>query len=84
MEANRSRTRWTYAQFARLPSEGGTRHEVIDGALAVTPAPTPGHQQAVTDLVMALGPFVREHGLGRVLAGPIDVLFGEGATSSRT
>jgi len=78
MEANRSRTRWTYAQFARLPGEGGTRHEVIDGALAVTPAPTSEHQQAVTDLVMALGPFVRAHGLGRLLAGPIDVLLGEG------
>lgn len=43
MEANRSRMRWTYAEFARLPSEGSTRYEVIDGELAVTPVPTSGH-----------------------------------------
>jgi Uma2 family endonuclease len=78
MEANRSRKRWTYAEFSRLPSESGTRYEVIDGELAVTPAPTPRHQMVVTDLVVALGTFVRQHGLGRILAGPVDVLFGEG------
>jgi Uma2 family endonuclease len=77
MEANRSRQRWTYAEFARLPSEGSTRYEVIDGELAVTPAPTGAHQRVVTNLVLALGAFVREHGLGEVLASPIDVLFGE-------
>jgi len=78
MEARKSSMRWTYAEFARLPSEGSTRHEVIDGELAVTPAPTSGHQQVVTNLVAILHTFVREHALGRVLAGPIDVLFGEG------
>jgi hypothetical protein len=37
----RTRTRWTYAEFARLPSEGSTRYEIIDDELYVTPAP--GH-----------------------------------------
>ena len=78
MEANRSRMRWTYAEFARLPSEGSTRYEVIDGELAVTPAPTSRHQLVVTNLVAVLHPLVREHALGVLLAGPIDVLFGEG------
>jgi Uma2 family endonuclease len=78
MEANRSRHRWTYAEFARLPSEGSTRYEVIDGELAVTPAPTGAHQIVVSNLVMDLGVFVRAHGLGRVLPSPVDVLFGEG------
>jgi Uma2 family endonuclease len=78
MEANRSRQRWSYAEFARLPSEGSTRYEVIDGELAMTPAPTSGHQEALTELVSHLNVFVREHALGRVLVGPVDVLFGEG------
>jgi Uma2 family endonuclease len=78
MEANRSRHRWTYAEFARLPSEGSTRYEVIDGELAVTPAPTGAHQIVVTNLVVALETFVRRHRLGRVLPSPVDVLFGEG------
>jgi len=78
MEANRSRTRWTYAEFARLPSEGNTRYEVIDGELAVTPAPTGAHQVVVSNLMWILGKFVREHALGIVLPSPVDVLFGEG------
>jgi Uma2 family endonuclease len=78
MEANRSRTRWTYAEFARLPSEGSTRYEVIDGVLAVTPAPTGAHQLVVSNLVRILGTFARDHALGVVLPSPVDVLFGEG------
>ena len=77
MEANRSRTRWTYAEFARLPSEGSTRYEVIDGELAVTPAPTGAHQLVVSNLVRILGTFVHDHGLGIILPSPVDVLFGE-------
>lgn len=78
MEANRSRMRWTYAEFARLPSEGSTRHEVIDGELAVTPAPTPAHQLVVANLARTLGVFVHDNDLGQLFPGPIDLLFGEG------
>lgn len=31
MEARGKKQRWTYAEFARLPGEGGTRYEVIAG-----------------------------------------------------
>lgn len=78
MESNRTRSRWTYAEFARLPSEGGTRHEIIDGELVVTPSPGTRHQTVVTELVARLHAFVRDRELGRVLTGPIDVLFSEG------
>ena len=78
MLENRTRRRWTYAEFARLPSEGSTRHEIIDGELVVTPGPTPRHQRIVTDLVSVLNAFVRANELGDVFAGPIDVLFAEG------
>jgi Uma2 family endonuclease len=78
MEANRSRRRWTYADYARLPVSGTTRYEVIDDELAVTPSPTTNHQMVVANLVRILGTFVHEHALGLVLPGPVDVLFGEG------
>jgi Uma2 family endonuclease len=78
MEARRTRRRWSYAEFARLPSEGTSRQEVIDGELVVTPAPGLRHQGIVTDLVTLLNTFVRAHDLGRIFAAPVDVLFGEG------
>jgi Uma2 family endonuclease len=81
MEANRSRHRWTYEEYARLPTPGeagGTRFEVIDGELYVTPSPGMNHQRIVTDLVTLLNVFVQSHALGRVFVSPLDVLFGEG------
>jgi Uma2 family endonuclease len=78
MEANRSKVRWTYEEYVRLPTSGTMRYEVIHGELAVTPSPTSVHQQVVTTLVRILGRFVHEHALGRLLVGPIDVLLGEG------
>ena len=74
-----SRSRgWTYAEFARLPSGGSKRHEVIAGELAVTPAPRPEHQRVLVRLLVILHEYLQEHGLGEVLPGPIDVLFAEG------
>jgi len=78
MEAKTTRQRWTYAEFARLPSEGSTRYEIIDGELVVTPGPSLRHQRIVTDLSWLLNGFVRENELGAVYSGPVDVLFAEG------
>ena len=78
MDTKRSRIRWTWAEFARLPDQGSRRAEVIDDELYVTPAPTPWHQRVVTRLIEVLGPFVRELDLGEVLPGPVDVIFAEG------
>lgn len=77
MEAQSRSTRWTYAEFARLPSEGSTRYEVIAGELVVTPAPSLRHQRISADLVTWLNGFVREHDLGEVFAAPVDILFAE-------
>jgi len=68
--------RWTYDEFARLPDDGN-RYEVIAGELYVTPAPRSAHQEVLMRLIEIAGPFVRRHGLGRMLPG-FDVLFGEG------
>jgi Uma2 family endonuclease len=78
VETKRSRIRWTWSEFARLPDQGSRRAEVIDDELYVTPAPTPWHQRVVTRLIETLGPFVRKHDLGEVFPGPIDVIFAEG------
>jgi hypothetical protein len=64
MEVRKMGTGWTYAEFARLPSEGGARHEVVAGELVVTPAPSLRHQEIVTDLATRLSLFVRGHDLG--------------------
>lgn len=81
MEANRARHRWTYEEYAHLPQPKearGTRFEVIDGELYVTPGPSRRHQRIFLDLVTLLHAFVRSRGLGEVFASPFDVLFGEG------
>ncbi len=78
MEAHTAGRRWTYSEFARLPSEGGTRHEIVAGELVVTPAPSPRHQRIVRRLVVLLDEFVQTHDLGEVFPGPVDVLLAEG------
>ena len=77
-EQDRTRVRWTYAEFARLPESGSTRYEIIDDELVVTPAPTSRHQGIVTQLLSAIHLFSKEHGLGEVFPAPLDVLFAEG------
>jgi Uma2 family endonuclease len=78
MEAKSTRQRWTYSEFARLPSEGSTRYEVIDGELVVTPSPTSRHQEIVAHLLSLMYPFARENRMGKVFPAPLDVLFAEG------
>lgn len=78
MEAKSTRKRWTYSEFARLPTSGTTRYEIIDDELVVTPAPTSRHQEVVTNLVTTLNVFVRASRLGKLFTAPLDVLFDEG------
>jgi Uma2 family endonuclease len=67
---------WTYAEYARFPDDGN-RYEVIDGEVLVTPAPSPGHQNVVTKLLISMCAYVERHGLGVVLPD-VDVLFATG------
>ena len=77
MTATRSPGGWTYEEFARLPDDG-TRYEVIEGELYLSPSPRPLHQRAVSELIYRLEAFTREYDLGLIFPGPIDVLFAEG------
>ena len=40
----RAKVTWTYGDLQRMPDDG-TRHEVIDGELFVSPSPTEKHQR---------------------------------------
>lgn len=56
---------WTLAELDRLPNDGN-RYELVDGALFVTPAPSPVHEELVAVLNAILAPYVHAHRLGRV------------------
>lgn len=54
--------------------DDGKRYEVIDGRLFVTPPPSWGHQFGVSQLLIRIGPFVRDHNLGVVVPAPMGVV----------
>src|SRR5215208_93382 len=66
----------TYEDYVLLP-EDGQRHEILEGAHYVTPAPTTRHQVLSSRLHSLLGPWVLERDLGVLLAAPVDVLLSE-------
>jgi Uma2 family endonuclease len=68
------RRKLTYDDYVLIP-EDGQRHEILDGEHSVSPAPTPFHQAVSGALYARLWLFARQHGLGRVYAAPLDVLF---------
>lgn len=76
MSGASSPTRWTYAEYARLPNDGN-RYEVLDGEVLVTPSPGTWHQWTAAELFFVLREYVRAHGIGEMFWA-LDVLFVEG------
>jgi Uma2 family endonuclease len=70
-----SHTDWTADMLDDLPNDG-SRYEVIDGELFVTPAPANVHQRAVGELYALLLPYAKRVGVDLLLA-PADVKFSE-------
>ena len=68
-----ARTVLTYEGLQAAPNDG-LRRELLGGDLYVSPAPSPMHQRAVRDILIALDAYAREHG-GEALDSPIDVVF---------
>lgn len=60
----------TIQDFHDFP-EDGQRHEVLDGAHVVNPAPGPVHQRVVKRLLRVLDAQVEGHDLGEVFQSPI-------------
>ena len=48
-----------------------------DGELAVTPAPSPGHQRVIGNLLVVLHHHVKARGLGEVFVSPIDCVLSD-------
>ena len=66
----------TYQDYVLLPDDG-KRYEILDGDLYVTPSPTARHQEVSFNLALAMGQYVKTHGLGKVLASPLDVILAD-------
>ena len=67
--------RWTADMVRALPNDR-YRHEVIDGELLVTPAPSPQHQRAVRELFVRLSAYLRDDVTrGELLFSPADISF---------
>jgi Uma2 family endonuclease len=67
-------TKWT-AEMARALPDDGKRYEVLDGELAVTPAPSFRHQYVAQYLWSILDRYVREHGIGYAIMAPAEIEF---------
>lgn len=66
----------TYADYAALPDDG-LRWELLDGELAMTPAPKTRHQEVLRRLVVYFSQLLERHGGGRVFMAPFDVVLAE-------
>ncbi len=66
----------TYEDYAALPDDG-RRYELYEGELSVMPAPSPGHQKSVVDLVLTLAAYVKRERLGQVFVSPIDCILSD-------
>jgi len=64
----------TRAELDALPDDG-RRHELIDGVLVVTPAPSSRHQRAVINLIVTLHAALPD-GL-ELMTAPFDVVFAD-------
>ncbi|MEO5814880.1 MAG: Uma2 family endonuclease [Gemmatimonadaceae bacterium] len=66
--------RWTVEDVHALPDDG-SRYEVIDGELFVTPSPRWRHQYAVTELYTLVRDYLKRERVGHPLVAPADVVF---------
>ena len=63
---------WTYTDYMALPDDG-SRYEIVNGVLYMTPSPSGAHQDAVGEIFAYLRDFVKRTGLGKVRVAPFDV-----------
>ena len=63
----------TYDDYAAIPNDG-KRYEILEGELAVTPAPNLKHQTVSVNLVFLLSRHIRAKGLGSLYHAPVDLI----------
>lgn len=64
--------KYTYAEYATLPE--GSRYQLIEGDLILSPSPTRRHQTIVRRIFLVLNTFVAAQRLGEVYFSPLDVI----------
>ena len=67
--------KFTYVDYVNAPED--KRYELLDGDLAMTPAPGERHQSVSVLLTFKLFQFVTGNRLGRVYAAPFDVVLSD-------
>ncbi len=67
----------TYEDYLQLPDPERARSEILDGDLAVTPAPTTVHQRVLLALLRILDRHVQARTLGQIFVAPTDVILAE-------
>ncbi len=67
--------KYTYREYCTLPE--GSRYQLIEGDLIVSPAPSRRHQEIVKRIFLALCTFVEPQRLGKVYASPIDLILSD-------
>ena len=75
MTTSRPKVRFTYSDYCLLPED--KRYELIGGELYMAPAPLTRHQVILFNLLLLIGPFVRQRNIGRLLPAPVDVIFSD-------
>jgi Uma2 family endonuclease len=68
----------TLEEYLALP-ETAVPHELVDGELRVSAAPSPWHQTVLNRIARALEDFVEPRKLGLVFRAPVDVILDPGA-----
>ncbi len=64
----------TYEDYLKTP-ETMRRYDIVDGVWHfMSPAPNLRHQEIIGRLFLALAPFVRDRGLGKVYVAPCDII----------
>ena len=63
----------TYEDYAAIPNDG-KRYEILEGELAVTPAPNLKHQTVSVNLIVLLSQHIREKDLGKLYHAPVDLI----------
>ncbi|HEY3228242.1 MAG TPA: Uma2 family endonuclease [Roseiflexaceae bacterium] len=63
-------TRWTVELVEKMPHIEGERYEIIDGELYVTTQPHARHQITCDNIIIELGVWSRDTGLGRTIQAP--------------
>ncbi|HEY7557137.1 MAG TPA: Uma2 family endonuclease [Candidatus Binatia bacterium] len=63
----------TYEDYVLLPNDRN-RHEILEGELTVTPAPSTKHQTASGNLFVVLAHYIKERDLGKLFHAPIDLI----------